>query len=194
MRKAEIIRETSETSIRLSIDLDGDGTRSVDTGVGFFDHMLDLFARHGLFNMSLQVKGDTHVDEHHTMEDTGIALGEAFARAVGDKAGINRYATEFVPMDETLAMASLDFSGRPYLQYSVNCPDEMVGEVTSQMFEEFFRAFAMSAKLTLHISVLYGTNTHHMIEAVFKAVARALRFALESDPRSTGIPSTKGVL
>jgi len=194
MRTAEIIRDTSETRIKLQIDLDGSGKRSVDTGLGFFDHMLDLFARHGLFDMSLKVNGDTNVDEHHTMEDTGIALGEAFAAAVGDKAGINRYATEFVPMDETLAMCSLDFSGRPLLQYSVCCPEEMVGGIGSQMFEEFFRAFAMSAKLTLHISVLYGTNTHHMIEGVFKAVARALRFALESDPRSEGIPSTKGVL
>ena len=156
--------------------------------------MLDLFARHGLFDLVLQVQGDLNVDEHHTIEDTGLALGEAFAQAVGNKENINRYATEFVPMDEALAMASLDFSGRPFLQYSVNCMDETVGDIASQMFEEFFRAFATKAGLTLHISVLYGTNTHHMIEGVFKATARALRFALEKDPRGRGVPSTKGVL
>jgi len=194
MRKAEIARKTNETSIKLNLNLDGDGTRDISTGLGFFDHMLDLFAKHGLFDLSLAVKGDLVVDEHHTIEDTGLALGEAFAKAVGNKAGINRYATEFVPMDEALAFASLDFSGRPYLQYSVNCFDETVGDIASQMFEEFFRAFATTAKLTLHISVLYGTNTHHMIEGVFKAVGRALRFALEKDPRNSGIPSTKGVL
>jgi len=194
MRKAEVKRKTSETNIQLSLNLDGDGTREISTGLGFFDHMLDLLSKHGLFDLSLAVKGDLKVDEHHTIEDTGLALGEAFAKAVGDKAGINRYATEFVPMDEALAFASLDFSGRPFLQYSVNCYDETVGDIASQMFEEFFRAFATKAGLTLHISVLYGTNTHHMIEGVFKAVGRALRFALEKDPRNSGIPSTKGVL
>ena len=133
-------------------------------------------------------------DLHHTMEDAGLVLGEAFAAAVGDKAGINRYATQFVPMDEALAFVSVDFSGRPFLQYNVDCPDAAVGGIQAQLFEEFFRAFASSAKLTLHIGVLYGVNTHHMIEAVFKAVGRALRIALEKDPRSSGIPSTKGVL
>ncbi len=194
MRRAEITRETNETDISLKLNIDGNGERSVRTGIGFFDHMLDLFARHGLFDMTLYVKGDLDVDEHHTIEDTGIALGEAFLAAIGDKAGIRRYATEFVPMDEALAMVNLDISGRAYLQYHVACPDETVGGIGSQIFEEFFRAFATSAKLTLHISALYGINTHHIIEAVFKATARALRFALESDPRSTGIPSTKGVL
>ncbi|MGI5850027.1 MAG: imidazoleglycerol-phosphate dehydratase HisB [Christensenellales bacterium] len=194
MRNAEISRKTNETSIRLTLCLDGDGTRQIDTGIGFFDHMLDLFARHGLFDLKLSVTGDLRVDEHHTIEDTGIALGEAFAAAVGDKTGISRYATEFVPMDESLAFASVDFSGRPYLQYSLNCKDERVGGITAQVFEEFFRAFAMSAKITLHVGVLYGGNTHHMIEAVFKAAARALRFAAEKDHRTKGIPSTKGVL
>jgi imidazoleglycerol-phosphate dehydratase len=194
MRTAEISRETSETSIKLSLNIDGSGSRQISTGIGFFDHMLDLFAKHGLFDLSLSVKGDINVDEHHTIEDTGIALGEAFASAVGDKSGISRYSTQFLPMDEALAFASVDFSGRPYLQYSVNCPDEQVGGVGSQIFEEFFRAFAMSAKVTLHISALYGSNSHHIIEAVFKATARALRFALERDPRANGIPSTKGVL
>lgn len=194
MRTAEITRNTTETKINLSLDLDGSGKRQISSGLGFFDHMLDLFAKHGLFNLSLSVKGDISVDEHHTIEDTGIALGEAFASAAGDKAGISRYSTQFLPMDEALAFASVDFSGRPYLQYNVVCPDKQVGGVSSQIFEEFFRAFTMSAKVTLHISVLYGTNTHHIIEAVFKAVARALRFALENDPRVNGIPSTKGVL
>lgn len=194
MRTAEITRDTNETSVKLSINLDGNGTRQIATGIGFFDHMLDLFAKHGLFDLTLNVKGDTNVDEHHTIEDTGIALGEAFASAVGDKSGISRFSTQFLPMDEALAFASVDFSGRPYLQYGVSCPDEQVGGVNTQVFEEFFRAFAMSAKVTLHISALYGSNSHHIIEAVFKATARALRFALEQDPRVNGIPSTKGVL
>lgn len=194
MRNAEIIRETNETSIKLVLNIDGDGTRKIKTGIGFFDHMLDLFSKHGLFDLSLAVNGDLNVDEHHTIEDVGIALGDAFLTAVGDKAGISRYATEYVPMDETLAFASLDFSGRPYLHYDVSCPDQLVGGISSQIFEEFFRAFAMSAKITLHIRVMYGKNTHHMIEGVFKAVGRALRFALEEDPRVDGVPSTKGVL
>ncbi len=194
MRCAEIQRDTSETKIKLSLNIDGEGKRQISTGIGFFDHMLDLLARHGLLDLILNAQGDLNVDEHHTIEDVGIVLGEAFAAAVGDKAGISRYATQFVPMDETMAFVSLDFSGRAYLQYAVNCPDQTVGNIPVQLFEEFFRAFAVNAKLTMHISVLYGTNTHHMIEAVFKAVGRALRFALESDPCCSGIPSTKGVL
>ncbi len=194
MRNAEIQRDTNETSIVLSLKIDGEGKRSINTGIGFFDHMLDLFAKHGLFDLSLNVNGDLHVDEHHTMEDVGIVLGEAFAKAMGDKTGICRYATQFVPMDEALAFVSVDMSGRAFLQYGANCPDEIVGGINSQIFEEFFRAFATAAKITLHISVLYGNNTHHMIEAIFKAVGRALRFALEDDPRNSGIPSTKGVL
>jgi imidazoleglycerol-phosphate dehydratase len=194
MRTAEITRNTNETGIKLKLCLDGDGTRQIETGLGFFDHMLDLFAKHGLFDLTLSVKGDINVDEHHTIEDAGIALGDAFAAAAGNKSGISRYSTQFLPMDEALAFASVDFSGRPYLQYGVECPDETVGGLNSQVFEEFFRAFAMSAKVTLHIGLLYGSNSHHIIEAVFKAVARALRFALESDPRVKGIPSTKGVL
>ncbi|MFA5675986.1 MAG: imidazoleglycerol-phosphate dehydratase HisB [Christensenellales bacterium] len=194
MRSASIKRETKETSINLCIDIDGGGEYKIDTGIGFFDHMLCLFARHGLFDLSLTVKGDLKVDEHHTIEDTGIALGEAFAQAAGDKSGICRYAAQFVPMDEALAFASVDFSGRAYLEYCVGCPGEIVGGINAQVFEEFFRAFAVSAKITLHIKALYGANTHHIIEAVFKAAARALRFALEDDPRNGGIPSTKGVL
>lgn len=194
MRKAAIERNTGETSIKLDLNIDGKGDRRIDTGTGFFDHMMDLFAKHGLFDLTLSVKGDIRVDEHHTIEDTGIALGEAFAEAVGDKSGISRYASQFLPMDEALAFASVDFSGRPYLRYEVYCPDDAVGGVNPQIFEEFFRAFSMSAKITLHIEVLCGTNTHHIIEAVFKAVSRTLRLALETDPRVSGVPSTKGVL
>lgn len=194
MRNAQISRKTSETDISLQLNIDGTGDREIGTGIGFFDHMLDLFAKHGLFDMKLRVIGDLNVDEHHTIEDVGIALGEAFTEAAGDKAGICRYSTQFVPMDETLAFVSVDFSGRAFLQYSVDCPDASVGGISAQMFEEFFRAFATSAKLTLHVCVCYGANTHHMVEAVFKAAGRALRFALEKDPRNTGIPSTKGVL
>jgi imidazoleglycerol-phosphate dehydratase len=194
MRSAEIQRDTNETSIVLSLEIDGEGKRAINTGIGFFNHMLDLFTKHGLFDLSLNVNGDLEVDEHHTVEDVGIVLGEAFAQAVGDKAGICRYATQFVPMDEALAFVSVDFSGRAFLQYSVQCPDQLVGGISSQIFEEFFRAFTTAAKITLHINVPYGSNTHHMIEAVFKAVGRALRFALEDDPRNSGIPSTKGVL
>ncbi len=194
MRKAEITRDTNETKIALKLNIDGSDKREINTGLGIFDHMLDLFAKQGKFDLSLKVTGDLNIDEHHTVEDVGIALGDAFAKAVGDKKGIYRYATQFVPMDETLAMVSLDFSGRVFLQYSVDFFDATLGGINAQIFEEFFRAFASSAKLTLHISVLYGVNTHHMIEAVFKAVGRAVRFALESDPRESGIPSTKGVL
>jgi len=194
MRNAELSRKTNETDINVRLNVDGTGERQIDTGIGFFDHMLDQFARHGLIDLTLAVKGDLNVDEHHTVEDTGIALGEAFAAAVGDKAGISRYATQFVPMDEALACVSVDVSGRGFLHYNVGCPDATVGGVPSQLFEEFFRAFATSAKITLHINALYGVNTHHMLEAVFKATGRALRFALETDPRGSGIPSTKGVL
>ena len=194
MRSTEIQSDTNETSIALSLEIDGEGRRSISTGIGFFDHMLDLLAKHGLFDLSLNANGDLNVDEHHTVEDVGIVLGEAFFQAVGNKAGICRYATQFVPMDEALAIVSVDFSGRAFLQYNVQCPDQIVGGISSQIFEEFFRAFATAAKITLHVSVLYGSNTHHMIEAVFKAAGRALRFALEDDPRNSGIPSTKGVL
>lgn len=194
MRTSEIERNTSETKIKLALSVDGTGERKIDTGIGFFDHMLELFAKHGLFDIDLTVKGDTRVDEHHTIEDTGIALGDAFASAIGDKSGITRYASQFVPMDEALVFACVDFSGRPYLRYEVYCPDESVGGINPQIFEEFFRAFSSSARITLHIEAISGANTHHIIEAAFKAVARCLRYALEKDPRGTGIPSTKGIL
>lgn len=194
MRTASIKRQTGETNILLDINIDDAAKREISTGIGFLDHMLDLFAKQAKISLTLNVEGDLNVDEHHTVEDTGIALGEALAQAVGDKKGIYRYSTQFIPMDEALAMVSLDFSGRPYLQYSVDCYDQTVGGVPAQLFEEFLRAFATNAGLTLHISVLYGENMHHMIEAVFKALGRAVRFALEKDPREKGIPSTKGVL
>lgn len=194
MRKAEVERKTNETDIKLVLCLDGAGKKKIDTGIGFFDHMLELFAKHGLFDINLSVKGDTRVDEHHTIEDTGLALGEAFLKAAGDKRRISRYASQFIPMDEALCFACVDFSGRPYVKYDVFCPDEQVGGINPQVFEEFFRAFASSAKITLHIESLEGTNTHHIIESVYKAVARSLRFALEIDTRAEGVPSTKGVL
>jgi imidazoleglycerol-phosphate dehydratase len=194
MRKAEIERNTSETKIKLSLSIDGKGERQINTGIGFFDHMLELFAKHGLFDLKLTVEGDTNVDEHHTIEDTGIALGEAFAAAAGDKSGISRYASQFLPMDEALAFACVDFSGRPYLRYEVYCPDDVVGGINPQIFEEFFRAFSSSARMTLHIELICGTNTHHILESVFKAAARTIRLALEKDPRVSGVPSTKGVL
>ncbi len=194
MRNATIKRETNETKVELCLNVDGTGKYKIATGIGFFDHMMCLFARHGLFDLDLTVKGDLQVDEHHTIEDTGISLGEAFAKAAGNKENICRYATQIVPMDEALASASVDFSGRACLVYDVSCPDEVVGGISSQVFEEFFRAFTVSAKITLHVKAEYGNNTHHIIEAVFKAVARAVRFALEPDSRASGIPSTKGVL
>jgi len=194
MRIAEISRKTNETDIYVKLNIDGTGVRQINTGIGFFDHMLDQLARHGLIDLTLTVKGDLNVDEHHTIEDTGIALGEAFAAAMGDKAGISRFATQFVPMDEALACVSVDVSGGADLHYNVDCPDVTVGGLPSQLFEEFFRAFASSARITLHVNALYGVNTHHILESVFKASGRPLRFALEIDPRSSGIPSTKGVL
>ena len=194
MRTASIKRDTKETKIDLMLNIDDASIREVSTGIGFFDHMLDLFAKQGKLGLSLNVKGDLCVDEHHTVEDVGIALGQALVKAIGDKKGIYRYSTQFIPMDEALAMVSLDFSGRGFLQYSVECYEQEVGGMPVQIFEEFFRALSSSAGITLHISVLYGTNNHHMIEAVFKALGRAVRFALQIDPREEGIPSTKGVL
>ena len=194
MRTASIKRDTKETKIDLMLNIDDASIREVSTGIGFFDHMLDLFAKQGKLGLSLNVKGDLCVDEHHTVEDAGIALGQALVKAIGDKKGIYRYSTQFIPMDEALAMVSLDFSGRGFLQYSVECYEQEVGGMPVQIFEEFFRALSSSAGITLHISVLYGTNNHHMIEAVFKALGRAVRFALQIDPREEGIPSTKGVL
>ncbi|NQT86658.1 imidazoleglycerol-phosphate dehydratase HisB [bacterium] len=193
-RTATESRKTNETDITLSLDLDGTGATSVSTGVGFLDHMLDLLGKHSLIDLDIQAAGDTHVDAHHTVEDVGICLGRALASALGDKSGIRRFAAASVPMDEALAEVSLDISGRPFLVFGVDFPTEKTGEFDVQLSEEFLRAVATNAGFTLHVSAPYGKNTHHVAEAVFKAVARALRHAVESDPRVQGVPSTKGTL
>jgi len=193
-RTASIERNTLETKIRLSIDLDGEGKSQLKTGIGFFDHMLTLFSKHSLIDLKLEVDGDLHIDAHHSVEDTGIALGKALVQAVGDKAGIRRYGHAVVPMDESLASAAIDLSGRPFLVYRATLPPIMVGQFPTELAEEFFRGFSSAGLLNLHLEVAYGTNAHHMIEAMFKATGRALRQAVESDPRAKGIPSTKGVL
>ncbi len=187
-------RTTKETDIDLVLDIYGKATYTNNTGLPFFDHMLDLLAKHALFDMTLTCNGDIDVDSHHTVEDVGIVLGGAFKKGLGDARGIKRYASLQLPMDETLASVALDISGRPYLKYDVPVKGKMESGMDAQVFEEFFRAFAMSAGLTLHISVLYGENTHHILEACFKGFARCLRYALEKDPRETGIPSSKGVI
>ena len=193
-RQATDARKTNETDIRVSLGLDGDGRTSATTGVGFFDHMLDLLGRHAAFDLEVQASGDTEVDAHHTVEDVGICLGRALAAALGDKAGIRRFGFASVPMDEALAEVSLDISGRPYVVCEVAFPTEKTGEFDAQLAEEFLRALAVNAGLTLHVRVPYGKNTHHVVEAVFKALARALREAVGIDPRVTGVPSTKGTL
>ena len=194
-RMADCIRETSETTIRVMLNLDDASERSIETGVGFFDHMLDAFARHGKIALDAKViKGDLHVDAHHTVEDTGIVLGCAVAQALGDKAGIRRFGHAFVPMDEALVMAAVDISGRGQAFYEVPVGVERVGDFDTQLAKEFFIAFAREAGITLHVRLMCGENGHHIIEAAFKAVGRALREAVEMDPRETGIPSTKGCL
>lgn len=195
MRKASIKRETLETNIQVSVNLDGTGKRNIQTNIGFFDHMLDQLGRHSLIDMDIRTQGDLHIDMHHSVEDTGIALGQAIKQALGDKKGITRYATEFIPMDESLARAALDISGRPYLVFNAQFSCNKIGEFDTELVKEFFVAFAQHAGLTLHIEALYGENNHHIAEAIFKAVARALRKAVELDARNIGnIPSTKGIL
>ena len=194
MREAQVERKTAETSIRLSLELDGKGISNVDTGIGFFDHMLTLFAAHGLFDLTLDCDGDIEVDGHHSVEDIGIALGTAVRQALGDKAGIHRYGTFYLPMDEALAFVSLDISGRPFLVYDGGDLAPMIGDYDTELTEEFLRAFAVHAGITLHVRVLYGRNSHHKIEGIFKALGHALRIAVEKDPRVEGIPSTKSVL
>jgi imidazoleglycerol-phosphate dehydratase len=193
-RSAEILRKTAETDIQLSLQLDGQGSSRIDTGIGFFDHMLVLFAKHGLFDLQVVCSGDLAVDGHHTVEDIGIALGQAFGKAFGDKAGIKRYGTAFVPMDEALAMVSLDISGRPYLVYDVQTPAAQIGEYDCELTEEFLRALAVHAGLTLHVKLLSGKNSHHIVEAIFKALGRALDEAIRKDERIVGVMSTKGML
>ena len=195
MRAASVSRRTSETDVAVSIALDGTGKAEIATGVGFLDHMLELFARHGLFDLTVKVTGDLHVDQHHTTEDAGIALGQAFLQALGDKKGIGRYAQLHLPMDETLSRVSLDISGRPFLVFRAAFPTEKIGAFDTQLVREFFQAFAVNAGLTLHLETLYGENSHHIAESLFKGVARALRQAVAVDPREEGrVPSTKGTL
>ena len=193
-RQASRTRRTEETSIELSFALDGTGQTNIQTGVGFIDHMLTLFAKHGNFDLDVYCDGDLEVDQHHTVEDIGIALGQTFYESIGDKVGITRYGTFHMPMDETLAVVSLDISGRPFLVYNVDGLKDKVGVFDTELVEEFFIAFTSHARITLHINVMYGKNTHHMIEAVFKAFGRALNEASTIDPNIKGVPSTKGLL
>ena len=195
MRTAQITRKTNETDITLSVDLDGTGRRDIKTGVGFFDHMLDQLARHALIDITISATGDLHIDDHHTVEDVGIALGQALAQAMGDKRGIRRYGSFHLAMDDALLRAALDLSGRPYLVWNVEFPTPKIGSFDTELVREFFQAFSTHGGITLHVSKLAGINSHHIAEAAFKAVARALREALEPDPRSgDAIPSTKGTL
>ncbi|MBR0481904.1 MAG: imidazoleglycerol-phosphate dehydratase HisB [Firmicutes bacterium] len=195
MRSAEILRKTAETDIRLFLCLDGSGKSSVDSGCGFLDHMLTLLASHGRFDIELQCTGDTWVDYHHTVEDIGIALGEAFSIALGDKKGIQRYGDTVLPMDETLILSSVDFSGRDFLCYRLSIPTQKVGDFDTELCEEFWLAFVRNAKCSLHLVQLAGRNSHHIIEGAFKSAARSLRQAVSVDPRfADEVPSTKGVL
>ncbi len=194
-RRASLSRKTAETSIEVEIDLDGTGAYDNRTGVGFFDHMLDQLARHALIDMKVRASGDLHIDDHHTVEDTGILLGKALAEAMGDKRGIRRYGHCYLPMDECLTRAALDLSGRPFLVWKVAFTAPKIGTFDTELVREFFTAFAMNSGMTLHVETLYGVNSHHIAETCFKAAARALRDALETDPRKAeAIPSTKGVL
>ena len=195
MRKASVARTTAETDITVEIDLDGTGSYSNETGVGFFDHMLDQLSRHALIDMKVRAKGDLHIDDHHTVEDTGIALGQALTQALGDKRGIRRYGACLLPMDDALVRAALDLSGRPYLVWNVEMPAAKIGTFDTELVREFFQALSTHGGITLHVDGLHGLNAHHIAEASFKAVARALREAVETDPRKAdAIPSTKGAL
>ncbi|MDD6340302.1 MAG: imidazoleglycerol-phosphate dehydratase HisB [Butyrivibrio sp.] len=193
-RTAKFTRKTAETNIELSINIDGTGKSNVDTGIGFFDHMLNSFARHGLFDLNIKVEGDLHVDCHHTIEDTGIVLGEAIKKALGTKKSIRRYGSFMLPMDETLVLCAIDLSGRPYLVYDADFKTDRVGYFDTEMAKEFFYAVSYSAGMNLHIKEMYGENAHHIIEAMFKAFARALDEATAIDTRVEGLPSTKGAL
>ena len=194
-RIGEIRRTTKETDLHVRVDLDGRGAATVHTGIGFFDHMLDALARHALLDLTIEAQGDLHVDGHHTVEDTGIALGQAIERALGDRAGIRRYADAFVPLDEALVRAVVDVSGRPYLSYEIDIPKwQMLGDYDVFLTPEFFRALVLNAGLTAHMDLIRGDNPHHIVEAAFKAFARALDGATSLDPRVVGVPSTKGAL
>jgi len=194
-RTASVSRKTNETDISVSIDLDGTGNFNIATGIGFLDHMLEQLSKHSLIDMDIKADGDLHIDDHHTAEDTGIALGQALSKALGDRRGINRYASLELPMDETLTRAAIDVSGRPYLIWRVEFTRDKIGTFDTELFREFFHAFAQNAGITLHVENFYGENNHHIAETCFKAVARALRKAIEPDPRQEGVvPSTKGTL
>lgn len=194
MRTAEIQRSTRETDIRLSLCLDGTGESDVSTGVGFLDHMLELFAKHGLFNLTVHARGDRQVDDHHTTEDVGIVLGQAINQGLGDRAGIRRYGHCVLPMDEALVTTALDLGGRAYLGWSVALPAEKIGSFDTELLEEFWRALSLHARMNLHVLLHSGRNSHHVAEAIYKSTARALRAAVEVDPRVQGVPSTKGSL
>lgn len=195
MRSHTLTRSTAETEITVTVDLDGSGSYDNQTGVGFFDHMLDQLARHSLIDMTVRAQGDLHIDDHHTVEDTGIALGQALAAALGDKRGIRRYAACLLPMDDALVRSALDLSARPFLIWNVDLPTAKIGAFDTELVREFFQAFSTHGGITLHIDMLHGLNSHHIAEAVFKSVARALREAVEVDPRKAdAIPSTKGAL
>ena len=195
MRIAKVNRKTKETSIEAEVNLDGKGVYKIDTGIGFLNHMLEQLSKHSLVDINLKAKGDLHIDLHHTTEDSGIVIGEAIAKALGDKKGIKRYAHAYIPMDETLSRVSLDISNRPYLIWNVKLKVEKLGEMDTELFKEWFQAFSQSAGITLHIENIYGDNSHHIIESCFKGLARTLRLALEKDARAAdSLPSTKGIL
>lgn len=195
MRNASLKRKTNETDISVTVDIDGTGQADIETGIGFLDHMLEQLARHSLMDISLKAKGDLHVDQHHTTEDSGIALGQALTKALGDKKGITRYASVLLPMDEALTRVALDISGRPFLVWKVELSRPKIGDMDTELFREWFQAFAQNAGLTLHVECLYGDNNHHMIESCYKGLARALRMALSIDPQQADrVPSTKGTL
>jgi imidazoleglycerol-phosphate dehydratase len=194
-RAASVTRNTTETKISVSLDLDGTGKYSVSTGIGFLDHMLEQLSRHSLIDLEVKAEGDLHIDFHHTTEDTGIAIGEAFNKALGDRKGINRYGHIYIPMDETLTRVALDLSNRPYLIWKVDFTRDKLGDMDTELFKEWFQAFAQAAGCTLHMETLYGTNSHHIVETCYKGLARALKIAIAPDPRQAGaVPSTKGVL
>jgi imidazoleglycerol-phosphate dehydratase len=194
-RKAEIVRETKETRIKVSVDVDGSGKSAISTGIGFFDQMLEALSKHSAMDVNVEAKGDLHIDQHHTMEDVGIVLGQAFKEAVGGYSGVIRFGHAYVPMDETLVRSSVDLCNRPYLVWKVSFPRDKVGQVDTELFKEFFHAFAMNSGACVHIELLYGENSHHIAEASFKSLARALRTAAAVDPRLKGqIASTKGTL
>jgi len=195
MRTASVERNTNETQITVDINLDGNGSYDVSTGIGFLDHMLEQLSRHSLIDLNVKARGDLHIDFHHTTEDSGYAVGEAVAQALGDRKGINRYGSFFIPMDETLTRVALDCSNRPYLIWLVDMPAPKLGDMDTELFKEWFQAFAQSAGITLHVENVYGDNTHHIVESCFKGLARALKQAVDIDPRRAGsVPSTKGVL